>query len=132
MEARLVLEPQLAGMAALNATPAEIAALEGSIAAARRATGVLEFESLDSAFHRTLAGSVGNTLLLGLFDALNAARDGELWGRLKAASLTAQRMQDYCDHHQAIVDALRARDRVAAVEAMRTHLLAVRANLLGI
>jgi DNA-binding FadR family transcriptional regulator len=131
MEARLVLEPELAAAAALKATPVAITELEESIARGRRAQNVADFERCDSGFHRALARAVNNSLLLGLFDALNAARDGKLWGRLKAASLTAERMASYCEQHQAIVDALRDRDRVAAAQAMRTHLKTVQANLLA-
>jgi GntR family uxuAB operon transcriptional repressor len=131
MEARLVFEPELAAVAALKATPAEIAALEESVARGRRAQQVSEFERCDSQFHRALAAAADNMLLLGLFDALNAARDGTLWGRLKEASLTPERMVCYCDQHQAIVDALRDRDRTAASHAMRAHLRTVQANLLA-
>lgn len=131
MEARLVLEPELAAAAALKASPAEIAALEHSIARARQARDAAEFERQDSQFHRRLVMAVHNSLLLGLFDALNVARDGELWGRLKAASLTHERIASYCDQHKAVVDALHDRDRAAASNAMRAHLKSVRANLLG-
>ena len=102
------------------------------LASGRGAKTVAQFEKCDSGFHRQIARAVGNSLLLGLFDALNAARDGALWGKLKAQSLTPELMQRYCDQHLAVVDALRHRDRLAAASAMKDHLHDVRKNLLGL
>lgn len=132
MEARLALEPALAAAAVLKATPAQIAAMHDGVDRMRRAASPAEFEVCDSRFHRALAESLGNRLLLGVFDAMNAARDGALWGRLKAASLTPERMARYCDEHAAIVEALRERDRSGAESAMRAHLQTVRATLLSV
>lgn len=130
MEARLVLEPELSGLAALKATPVQLAELDEVIGRSREAGSVESFERLDSAFHRGVARTSGNRLLLGLFDALNAARSGRLWGQLKARSLTAERMAGYCDQHATVLRAMAERDRRAATEAMRAHLQTVRQNFL--
>ena len=130
MEARLALEPELAAVAALRATPAEIMELEILVDRGRSACSVGAFEGCDSQFHRGVARTTGNSLLLGLFDALNAARDGDLWGRLKARSLTPGLIAHYSDEHRDVVDALRDRDREGAAIAMRSHLRSVRQNLL--
>jgi DNA-binding FadR family transcriptional regulator len=130
MEARLVLEPELAGLAALRATLAQLDELDDIIRCGRQADGVETFEQSDSAFHRVIARISGNSLLLTMFDALNAARSGRLWGQLKARSLNPQLMAHYCDQHAVLVRAMRDRDRTGAAHSMRIHLQAVRQNFL--
>jgi DNA-binding FadR family transcriptional regulator len=130
MEARLVLEPELAGLAALKATLAHLDELDDAVRRGRKADGIETFERSDSAFHRVIARLSGNSLLLNMFDALNAARSGRLWGQLKARSLNSRLMAHYCDQHAAVVRAMRDRDRTGAAHAMRIHLQAVRQNFL--
>lgn len=131
METRLVLEPEIAALAVAKATPLQIERLEAIVREGRGARDAAAFERADSAFHEGLARAVGNEMLLGLFLAVNAARAGRLWGRLKAASVTPERIAAYSDQHAAVLGALRERDREGAAGAMRDHLQTVRLNLLG-
>lgn len=130
MEVRLMLEPRIAALAALRATPAELREMDACVVQGERAADVATFETWDGRLHRLVAASARNALLLTLFDTVNAAREGELWGRLKAASLTPERRRGYVRQHARIVAAIRDRDTDRAARLMDEHLAAVRRHLL--
>lgn len=131
MQTRLLLEPEIAALAASQATQADIDHLHRCLARGDAATGYQEFESWDSALHRGIATAAHNTLLLRLFDTMNAARDLPVWGSIKRRTATPERRRGYEGSHRAVVDALTERHPELARDRMREHLLDVRANLLG-
>mgnify|MGYP003690380923 CR=1 FL=1 len=131
IEVRLLLEPHIAGLAARRATTADIEAMERAIQRSRTAADVAEFELWDGAYHRAMAEAAHNGLLKGLFDATNAIRKEEIWGRLKEASLTGARKQAYIRQHTECLDAIRDRDPQRAEALMRTHLETVKGNMFG-
>src|SRR3954468_5706879 len=86
-----------------------------------------EFVEADRAFHRSLVESTGNTILLGLYDSL---RDRQR--RMARATMRdADRAPRTSAEHRAIADAIAARDRDAALAALRAHLDAALAVLRG-
>ena len=129
IEVRLLLEPHIAGLAARRATTADIEAMERAIRRSRTAADVAEFELWDGAYHRAMAEAAHNGLLRGLFDATNAIRQEEIWGRRKEASLTGARKQAYIRQHTECLDAIRDRDPERAEALMRTHLETVKSNM---
>lgn len=131
MEARLMIEPGIAGLAAKRATRDEIGELGRCLHKAETAHDFQSFELWDSAFHRVLAQSAHNALLIGLFNVINAIRDEEIWGRMKIASLTRRRQRNYDVQHRAVLTAIEDRDPAAAAAAMRAHIETVRQNLLN-
>jgi DNA-binding FadR family transcriptional regulator len=131
MEVRLVLEPRIAALAARRATAADIEAMDRCVRKAETATDVATFELWDGAFHRAIATGAHNTLLLTLFDAVNAIRQEAIWGRLKEASLTSKRQRLYNSQHRACVEAIRDRSATEADRYMVDHLEAVRENMFG-
>lgn len=131
MATRLVLEPEIASLAARHATPADLAHIRHCLARGAAANTYDEFESWDSALHRAIATAAHNSLLLRLFNMMNAARDLPVWGNIKRRSASPQRRNGYEAAHGLIVDALVDRDPDTARERMRAHLIDVRTNLLG-
>ena len=131
MATRLLLEPEIASLAARQATPADLAHIRHCLTRGAAASTHDEFESWDSVLHRAIAAAAHNSLLLRLFDTMNAARDLPVWGNIKRRSASSQRREGYEVGHRLIVDALTDRDPDAAREHMRTHLTDVRTNLLG-
>ena len=125
-----MLEPRIAALAALRATPADLNEMDMCVASGERACEVAGFEQWDSRLHRLIAVSARNAMLLSLFDTVNAARRGELWGRLKAISLTPERRRVYAREHARIIAAIRNRDTDAASRAMSEHLTTVSNHLL--
>lgn len=130
IKARLALEPEIARLAALNATPGQIAQMRECLSRSRAADSWRQYEMWDNQLHRSIGEATQNSLLLGLLDTLSAVRRAVSWGRLRG-----ERPRPPADHHSfaehdAIVAAITDRDMNGAAAAMRIHLFAVERNLL--
>jgi DNA-binding FadR family transcriptional regulator len=130
MDTRLMIEPEVAAHAARNATSADLEQIAKCMHRGNACEAYLDFEAWDSAFHRAIAASVHNRLLMQVFDTMNAARDLPVWGKSKLRAATADRRRGYEEQHAAIVAALEDRDPNLARRTMHAHLESVRANLL--
>jgi DNA-binding FadR family transcriptional regulator len=130
MDVRLMLEPQVAALAASCATSTEFERIGHCLSEAERARSYEEFERWDGAFHGAIAAATHNELLVRIFNVVNAVRDEPLWGSLKRRSFTPARRLDYELDHRRIGDALKQRDGESVRRLMREHILRVRANLL--
>jgi DNA-binding FadR family transcriptional regulator len=121
MEARLMVEPAIAGAAALRATQDEIVGLE-RLAEASPEGDWREWERRDNAFHTAVAAASRNPLLVGLLETLHQMRRREDWSRLRRLTLTPERQRGYIAQHRRLVAAITRRDAAAAAAAMRQHL----------
>lgn len=130
-ETRLIIEPRVAGLAALRVTPQEIEDMNKAIQKGTVSTSQAEFEHWDAVFHRLIIQAARNELMMGLYERINALRAGTLWGKMKEQSLTQERMMRYGHCHVAILDALRDRDAQAAERLMAEHITEARMNILG-
>lgn len=130
MRTRLLLEPQIAAEAAVHATAADIAALDLCLDRSIRTRSWRQYETWDNRLHRTVAGAAHNSLLLALFDTLNAVRRTVVWGRLRVDPAGPPADHHSFAEHTRIVTAIRDRDREAAAQEMRRHLAMVEANLM--
>ena len=131
MEARLIIEPRVAGLAALRATAGDVAqlrrCLEKGIASV---TDIKTYELWDASLHEAIAEASHSALLSALLKALSGLRESDaLWGRLKQASLTRERQYVYNDQHRRCVETISNRDATAAEAAMREHLSTVQMDL---
>jgi DNA-binding FadR family transcriptional regulator len=130
MEARLRLEPQLAFLAALKASDAEVARMRhlcDRIAESDDADGR---ELWDGALHRQIARATGNRLLLALFDVIDQIRQNDSWTALRERARRSGAYESYLGQHTAIVDAIAARNPGGAEQAMRRHIIALQHNLI--
>ncbi len=130
MMARLSLEPELAGHAAIHAAPRHLAELRRRCEAMRSATTWAEYEHHDSRFHRLIAIASGNAILLELHRIVDAVRVSVVWSGLDLPQGGPTRDYHSFAEHDEILEALEKRDRAAAYQAMKTHLKSVRATLL--
>jgi DNA-binding FadR family transcriptional regulator len=122
MEARLIVEPELARLAALRATAAQIAELRRLAAAARAAPGWAAYEEADFRLHELVAEASGNRLLLEVERLVNGVRRSVVWGHLARRPEGPSADYHSFDEHDAIIEAIARRDRRGAAEAMRRHL----------
>ena len=129
MQARLTVEPELARLAALNATATEVAEMRRCIKGMRQAREWRTYEMWDNRLHREVARASGNVCLLAVFDMLNAVRRAVAWKRLRKHELTHKHHS--FSEHDALVDVIEERDTEAAATLMRDHLRAVRRDLLA-
>ncbi|HEY7630505.1 MAG TPA: FadR/GntR family transcriptional regulator [Thermoleophilaceae bacterium] len=119
LEARIVLEVPVAGLAAAAGTPEIADALDAAIARASKAEpGDKVFNAADGAFHETLAKATGNDLLMAftrwVLDVLQPSLIKHVGARTSKRSILSQ--------HRAIAAAVRKNDVAAAELAMRRHL----------
>ncbi|MBC8267308.1 MAG: FadR family transcriptional regulator [Rhodospirillaceae bacterium] len=131
MQARLLLEPGLARIAAIQSTAADIERMRLCSKRKDAAVDWHTYERWDGAFHQAVAKGAHNMLLLTLFNALNTVREATEWGRLRKSRLTDAHRQRSGKQHLAIIDAIIARDMEQAETAMRDHLHSVHKALLG-
>jgi DNA-binding FadR family transcriptional regulator len=119
LEARMVLEVPLAGLAAASAGPETIAELEAAIAAAEgHRPGSEQFNAADSRFHQTIAEAGGNDVLIAftrwILDVLLPSLIQYIGPSVTEEDILAQ--------HRAILRAIRRGQPAAAERAMRDHL----------
>jgi DNA-binding FadR family transcriptional regulator len=122
MNARMVLEPAIAQLAALNATPKQLRDLRRLAGGMRAAVSWGAYESLDAEFHEAIAAASGNTVLQALHKMLNGVRQIVVWRRLNPSDPGPAPAYHSFDEHDAILSALESRDAAAANAAMRVHL----------
>ena len=129
MEARLCIEPTLAGMAAKHALPADIERLRNLARRTVEATDPESIELWDGALHRLIARTAQNKPLLTAFSMIDEIRSNESWRgmRSKARSLETLKISD--GEHHAIIDQIEAGSVQGAEAAMRNHLTTLANNL---
>jgi len=130
MMARLSLEPELAGHAAIHAAPRHLTEARRLADAMRQARDWTEYEHLDARLHELIASASGNPLLVELHRIVNAVRLSVVWAKLELPEDGPPADYHSFAEHDEIIDALERRDRKAAHAAMRSHLKSVRATLL--
>jgi len=132
MEVRLIIEPQVAALAASRATAADLETIEANLRRSVAAKGLAEFEHWDAQLHLSIFRAAKNALLLDYCTAINAVRSEPDWYRLKKRSLTPERRLHYDSEHTEIVAALRQRDAESARRRLFRHLSGIRDALLSL
>jgi GntR family transcriptional repressor for pyruvate dehydrogenase complex len=127
IELRLALEPALARLAAVRATPLEIA----RIMRAATTPSDMQRSSADLAFHKLVAAASGNGLAADLYTLLRkVGADSRVRVRSHAPPCPNRLAQRDQEHH-AVAQAIAARDPESAEGAMRAHLHAVHRIILN-
>jgi DNA-binding FadR family transcriptional regulator len=132
MEVRLIIEPQVAALAASRATAEDIAAIETALKHGVAAKGLAEFEHWDAQLHLAIFRSAKNGILLAWCQAINTVRNEPAWYRLKKRSLTPDLRHAYDRDHTEIVAALKERDPEGARRVVFKHMSRVRDSLLSL
>jgi GntR family transcriptional repressor for pyruvate dehydrogenase complex len=128
LEFRMLMEPQIASLAAGNITREELDRLKIIVCdQERRILAGKEDSELDGAFHLGLAAASKNRIIKQVMDMMNEilgeSRSESLWNETrKKASVVG---------HLKIIDALENRDPDKAFEAMKEHLRSVEKIVFG-
>ncbi len=130
MMARMSLEPELASLAAINATPRQLVEARALAERMREARDWADYERHDARFHNLIAEASGNVLLHELHRILNEVRVFVVWGKLPMPDDGPPPDYHSFAEHDAILAALERHDRTAAHKAMRTHLKAILAAMI--
>ena len=130
MMARMSLEPELASLAAINASPRQLAEARDLAMNMQAASNWGAYETLDARFHNLIAEASGNTLLHELHKILNGVRVFVVWDKLPMPNEGPPANYHSFAEHDAILAALERHDRAAAHKAMRAHLKAILAAMI--
>ena len=122
MNARLVLEPQMARLAALHATPKHLQDLRQLADQMREAASWQRYEDLDRDFHETIADAAGNSLLRAVHKIINRVRLVVVWRKLETTDQRPPETYHSFAEHDAILSALEQRKGGEAYSAMQDHL----------
>lgn len=115
-EARRLLEPGLARLAAARRTKKGIQRLEKRHLAMERAGDVVEAAAEDALFHQEIARVAGNEVI-----ALILSSFGDLGETVRRHTLSTTGKEKALEHHAAILEAIREGDGDAAETWMLTH-----------
>lgn len=118
MEARLIVEPELAARAAERATTADLQSLERAIEAmAESAADPDRFVASDLEFHQAVYAASGNRVCAMLFTVVHQSLEALV--RLTSSRVDPSHTMRF---HRRILTAIRQRDAEAARQRMREHL----------
>ena len=103
--------------------------IQSALERGRASASWAEYERQDDQFHRAIAESADNALLLVLFDGLNRVRR-----EISLGTVTRETARPPADHpsfaqHEEVATAIEAREPEAASVAMRRHLHSVASRL---
>jgi len=125
---RELIEPQIAGLAAENATSKDIRLLEQLFDQQQRAVdNILLSKELDEKFHLALADATGNSVLLQVVELFGYI----LMKSRHELSQSPLRSKISVNGHRKILKAIKAGDSRAANDLMAKHLNAIRENVIS-
>lgn len=123
MQARRIVESEVAALAAHNARASDLRALGDALAHMQAEADSGRGPRLgDEAFHLALARACGNEVLCDIVARAWQARDGVLFARLGDYFENSESWSLAIDEHALVLQAVRNRDAQAARRAMRNHL----------
>ncbi|MDQ1486841.1 MAG: GntR family transcriptional regulator, transcriptional repressor for pyruvate dehydrogenase complex [Actinomycetota bacterium] len=122
LEVRRILEPAATGMAAIRATPADVAELRTLMADMTPASSVDKLVQNDLQFHGRIVALSGNPVLASLLDKISAPTTrARIWRGLTQEDAVQRTLTE----HAAIVDALEMRDATLAAARATVHIAGV-------
>lgn len=129
LESRTAIEPALAQLAATHCTKADLEEISARAERCRRAADWRSYEAWDNKLHDAIARATHNKLLIYLFETLNVVRRTIVWDQRRTTSGPKDDHVSF-QEHDAIIEAIKARDGEQAAMAMRAHLHSVRERVL--
>jgi len=136
LEARKVLEVEIAGLAAEKGTNEDLAAIQGSLDKMKRViNNAPKIIQSDREFHINIAKAAHNAILLSMAIYLATGLNEKLWINLKEKASSSsggnrkyldetisELYGKYLDQHAQIFDAIKNKDAKGASEEMHSHL----------
>ena len=130
MDARFALEPHICRLAVLHGRQTDFDRMETLCTAME---GCLDdpvsFSDHDTDFHRALAQSTRNGLLIWIMDQIANVRSQDDWTRMRHLTLDAATIGQYNTQHRQVLNALRTREPERAATIMKEHLESARLSL---
>jgi len=133
IETRLAIEPHMVKLVVLNASNRDLRKLEQVLDQANNtANDPNAFSEADEAFHLMLASCSQNPLIIWIYQRINDIRSHNQWSARKNNILTPDKIRAYNDDHHKLLESIRQRDQVKALEIIVSHLQQARRDLMGL
>jgi DNA-binding FadR family transcriptional regulator len=134
IETRSVLEPVVAGRAAMRGTPEVMVGLERDLEEASQLVEDIHqlprFVYLGLRFHADLAVASGNSVLAGIVSQLVDVETHPLWALVNQQAVSSEvARRGQITEHRAILDSVAAGDARGAEQTMRDHLLGIETDI---
>lgn len=130
IDARFALEPHICRLCILHGKRTQFRELEDLC---EQMEGAVDdpnkFAEADTQFHRKLAATTGNSILIWAIDQINTVRSLEEWTRMRRLTLDGDIITKYNTQHRQILNALRLREPERAANMMKEHLETARLSL---
>ncbi|SFU91502.1 FCD domain-containing protein [Xenorhabdus koppenhoeferi] len=131
LQARQLLESNIAEFAATQVTPIDIANMRQALEKEKNDLESGEDESGDREFHLAIAQATHNSMLVELLKQSWTWRENNpMWMKLHSRITNTDYRREWLNDHQAILAAMVKKDPVAAKQAMWQHLENVKQRLL--
>jgi GntR family transcriptional repressor for pyruvate dehydrogenase complex len=130
LDARILIEPHLSELAAVNASPEQIAGLRELLVRAEQALERPDDRYIQANYslHVAIAKSSGNLVLAHIVESLLEMYTEELHLVDPNSTLAEVRARDH-RHHQLVIGAIASANAAAAREAMAQHLTVAQASI---
>lgn len=122
MEARLSIEPLIAGYAAHSAVQRDIDFMWRCVERLETAPDWTTYEAWDRTLHRAIAAATQNVVFVSFLVTINRLRQGEPWVRTRLPDLYSEEQKANTAMHRRIVEAIAQQNMHRAMREMRTHL----------
>jgi DNA-binding FadR family transcriptional regulator len=129
LAARLIIEPEIAALAARKASQKDVEAIEGGVRALEAATDYQSSIEADRQFHSMIAQATGNSVLLGIVQDFWANMSSPIFETLSSRTGLPETDSMTLADHREILRQIAARQPDLARDAMRAHLEHVEAIL---
>ncbi|MFC7050934.1 FadR/GntR family transcriptional regulator [Emcibacter nanhaiensis] len=129
-EARLVIEPQIAALAARRATPVQIEEMRHCLSQMQNLDDFDQWAVWDERLHRLVAKAAGNKLLLAVYDTIRECAPSGMHKIINRVFSSSTRQESNHEHAR-FIDAIANHDPENAEKYIREHLQAVRQAMFG-
>ena len=130
IDARFALEPHICRLCVLHGRREDFDAMDTLCQKMEAfASDPVVFASADTEFHRALAKTTRNNLLIWLIGQINTVRSLDEWTRMRQLTLDHQIIGQYNMQHREVLNALRSREPERAAAKMKEHLETARLSL---
>lgn len=129
LEARTLIEPQAARLAALRSEPSDLALMKRYAAHAATAENWSSWDRWDELFHRGVVEASGNGLIISIVDQILRVKKQTRWTITRAKTFDPDLRDRYSSEHLAIIASIEAHDLKGAENAMGRHIQGISCSI---
>ena len=125
----MLIEPQLARLAALRSEFSDLTLIRRYEACAGRAEDWTTWDHWDELFHRGIAEASGNGLMISIVDQILRVKKRTPWAITRAQTFNPDLRDQYSVEHASIVASIEVHDLEGAEKAMVRHMQRIASSI---